>query len=151
MANPDERNAVPDTIMIQPATVEKVSPSLLEHGRNLLIWLVGAALGTLVGATPLLLEKRGADPFDHLTSYLIWLAGMFLLTMFISIIRPDRVWRWAIAVELGLPAAVILSVMADPEAYQLLPLTIILSVLIAIPTAFGGAYLGKAVGQTYGS
>lgn len=137
--------------MIQPATVEKVSPSLLEHGRNLLIWLVGAALGALVGATPLLLEKRGADPFDHVSSYLKWLAGTFLSTMFISIIRPDRVWRWAIAVGLGLPAAVILSVMAEPEAYQLLPLTIILSVLIAIPPALAGGYFGRLVRRRYAS
>jgi len=108
-------------------------------------------LGTLVGATPLLLEKRGGDPFDYSRSYSLWLAGMFLCAMFISIIRPDRVWRWAIAVGFGLPAAVILSVMAHPEAYQLLPLTIILSVLIAIPPALAGGYFGKLVGQTYGS
>lgn len=137
--------------MIQPVTGEKMSPSLLEHGRNLLTWLTGAALGTLVGATPLLLEERGADPFDHISSYITWLAGNFLVAIFISIIRPDRVWRWAIAVGLGLPAAVILSVMADPEAYQLLPLTIILSVLIAIPPALAGAYFGKLVRRRYAS
>jgi len=137
--------------MIQPATVEKVSPSLLEHGRNLLIWLVGAALGTLVGATPLLLEKRGADPFDHLSSYLIWLAGMFLFTMFISIIRPDRVWRWAIAVGLGFPTAVILGFTSEPEAYQVLPVTIVFSVIVAIPPAFAGAYLGRLVRRIYAS
>jgi hypothetical protein len=113
--------------------------------KDLLLWWTGLGLGIAIGGGPLILTAHSRDPFDRVSSYLVWLAGMFIVAMVISTIRSDRVWRWALAVELGFPTAVVLSIVGDPEAFQVLPLTIVLSVIIAIPPAFAGAYSGKHV------
>jgi hypothetical protein len=115
-----------------------------ESGKHLRFWALGFTLGLLVGYVPLLFDG-GTDPFDNPSSYLAWFMGLFLSAMLLSIADSRRVWRWAFAVGLGLPAAVIVDIIIKPETYQLPPLTVIFSVVVGIPTAFAGAYSGKLI------
>lgn len=115
-----------------------------ESRNDLQFWALGFTLGLSVGYVPLLFES-GTDPFDKSSSYLAWFIGLFLSAMLVSIAHARRVWRWASAVGLGLPAAVIVDIIIKPEAYQLPPLTVIFSVVVGMPTAFAGAYFGKLI------
>jgi hypothetical protein len=105
-------------------------------------------VGILVGSTPLLLKTK-TDPFDEASSYLVWVIGLSLSAMVMSIAQSNRVWRWAIAVGLGFPVAVILDIISKPEAYQLPPLTVMFSLLVGLLAAFIGAYLGKFIKRIF--
>jgi hypothetical protein len=107
-----------------------------------MVWIIGLIVGVLVGWLPLVFTTKG-DPFDHGSSYLIWVAGYFFTAMFAAVRKTNLVWRLAIVVGVGFPIAVILDSMIKPEAYNLLPLTILFSVFVAIPSALAGAYCGR--------
>ena len=124
--------------------------TIMEWGKGLLFWVLGLALGVIVGSIPLIEVGMQTDPFDKMSSYLIWFIGLSLSAMVISIARPERVWRWAIAVGLGFLAAIILDIIIGSHFF-LFPFSIILHVGIGAPPAFAGAYLGKLVRRLYAS
>jgi len=108
----------------------------------------------MVGAIPLLVAQifdTKTDPFDKGTSYLIWVGGLFFSALGIGIVQPYRAWRWGIAVGFGLPAAAALEIIIDlllsRASHSLWPLTILVSLVIAAPSAFVGAYLGSKLAK----
>jgi hypothetical protein len=132
--------------------ISKTSP--LTTGLSL--WALGLVLGLTVGIVPLLtarLSTEAVDPFDFWLSYAAWEGGLFFSAMFIGFLRSERTWRWGIAVSFGLPTAAITETVVDvvlgTARHTLWPLTIILTVFIAVPPAFAGAYFGGLAKRTY--
>jgi hypothetical protein len=123
-----------------------------KHSRNWTkefhFWVIGFALGLLVGSVPLIGVEPQTDPADEMSSYLVWWTGLFLSAMVLSIAQSDRVWRWAIAVGLGFLTAIIFDIFIG-EHFFLFPFSIILYMGIGAPPVFGGAYLGKLVKWLY--
>lgn len=119
-------------------------------------WVLGLVLGLTVGIVPILaarLSTEAVDPFDLWPSYAAWEGGLFLSAMLIGFLRSERTWRWGIAVSFGLPIAAITEIVVDTTfgtaRHTLWPLTIILTVFIAVPPAFAGAYVGGLARRTY--
>ncbi len=115
---------------------------------NLGFWGLGTVLGALIGGSLIILEVQ-TDPFDKASSYLVWLVGMSASSMLISFFRPERVWRWGLAVGLGFPVFVILDSIYGSRNYQLFPLTVIFSLIVGVISAFPGAYLGKSANRRF--
>jgi len=122
--------------------------NFVESGKNLGFWCLGTALGIMAGGIPIVLEVQ-TDPFDKASSYFTWLVGMSLSSMLISFFRPERVWRWSLAVGLGFPGFIVMDFIYGSRNYQLFPLTVMFSLIVGIVSAFPGAYLGKAAEQRF--
>lgn len=117
--------------------------------RNVRLWGCAFLLGFAAGGVSLLLTQllsNKIDPFDLWISYILWGASLFFSAVWLSLSEPYRAWRWAIAVSLGLPIAVLLQIILDifhaNAHHNLWPLEIFVSLLIAVPTSFAGAYFG---------
>jgi len=108
-----------------------------------MLWL-GIALGFIVFIIPLKWGP-GRDPFDEGINYMIWAGGSFLSSMGLSIYRSKGVWKWALCVALGFPAAVIFAMLFGSRDYNLWPFTLALSLVIGLLPVFIGAYFGKLV------
>jgi hypothetical protein len=115
--------------------------------RNTRLWGLAFLLGSIAGASSLLLAQflsNKTDPFDLWLSYIVWGGGLFFSATLIGLLEPYRTWRWAIAVSLGLPIAVLFQIIVDifqaRASHNLWPLEIFVSLLIAVPTSFTGAY-----------
>ena len=119
-------------------TAERLS----EGAKSARVWVLGFLLGALTGWTPRLVVEDG--PFDRKISYLIWWAGLFLSTLVVGYLRPDRPVRATFTVVLGFTIGII----AECVGYSpcnLLPFVILFAVLVAALPTFSGAYLGKFV------
>jgi hypothetical protein len=107
--------------------------------RSVLHWLLGFALGLVVGSVPLLVAPR------HLI-FLLWMTGLFLSATVLGVTESSRVWRWGIAVSIGLPTSVILQIIFDIVSgrapHNVFPIEILVALIIALPSAFLGAYFG---------
>ena len=117
--------------------------------RNVRLWGFAFLLGFVAGGVSLLLAQllsNKMDPFDLWISYILWGASLFLSAVCLSLSEPYRAWRWAIAVSLGLPIAVLLQIILDifhaRARHNLWPLEVFVSLLVAVPTSFAGAYFG---------
>ncbi len=80
------------------------------------------------------------------------LPAMFLLfsaTTAIAYLKPERLWRWVVAMAPGLPLAVILRVVFDlsryPESHDLYPLEIGIAIIYGIVPALGGVIAGRLI------
>jgi hypothetical protein len=108
------------------------------------IWWLGFILGFLSGvpyiATPL---QTSTFPVFILPIASIIL---FLSAMGISFYLPQKAWRCAIAVAIGLPAAVICKIIIDSaqdsSSHNMFPFEIFFSLVISIPSTFIGAFVG---------
>jgi len=117
--------------------------------RNVRLWGFAFLLGFVAGGGSLLLAQlltNKMDPFDLWISYILWGASLFFSAVWLSLSEPFRAWRWAIAVSLGFPIAVLLQIILDifhaRARHNLWPLEVFVSLLIAVPTSFAGAYFG---------
>lgn len=124
-------------------------PTWKSVSRNTRLWGLAFLLGFIAGASSLLLAQfltDKTDPFDLWISYIIWGGSLFFSATLISVAEPYRSWRWAIAVSLGMPIAVLLQIILDISrahaSHTLWPLEIFVSLVVGVPTAFGGAYFG---------
>jgi hypothetical protein len=67
----------------------------------------------------------------------------------ISYLKPQRLWRWVIALVPGLPLAVILRIIVDisrvPTSHDLYPLEIGIACIYAIVPVLGGALIGRFI------
>lgn len=110
------------------------------------IWWLGFILGFLSGVPYYLATPRvQASTFPAFLFSLVIII-LFLSAMGISFSRPQKVSRWAIAVGVGLPAAVIcriiIDLIQDSSSHNLFPIEIFISLVIAVPSTFAGAYAG---------
>ncbi|MGB2959967.1 MAG: hypothetical protein WBD30_13850, partial [Bacteroidota bacterium] len=123
------------------------SKKKLINKETLLPWSLGLVLGLLVSGIPTLLVADYG--FNNLLPY--WSIGLFIASLKMGVTFPVRVWRWGMAVGLGLPIAVILRVIVDvsrdSSSHNLFPFEILIALCIAAVCSFLGAYLGTMVGQ----
>jgi hypothetical protein len=112
--------------------------SIVPKGSNR-IGCLGFSLGLLASGIPLLVSKQEMPLIP-------WVIGLFLCSVGLAVLKPERVWRWAIAVGFGLPAAVIIRIIIDltqdSSEHNLFPIEIFISLVIAAPCTFAGAYVG---------
>ena len=90
-------------------------------------------------------KTQAATPFPvFLVTVMILI--LILSSFIISYLLPQKVWRWALAIGLGLVAAVIARIFIDliqgSASHNLFPFEIILSIIISLPLTFAGSYLG---------
>jgi hypothetical protein len=131
--------------------VSTPSGHLPSPARDSRYWLLGFALGFIVGYIPLLNTQPLSDrinPFDAWAQG-FWWVGLFLSATVITLMQPQRLWRWGFAVGLGLPMAVavriIIDLSRDLSSHTLFPLTIFFSLLVGVLSAFVGAFFGIAI------
>ncbi len=108
---------------------------------NLCFWVLGFILGLLAAGIPLLAT-------DNETPLLLWAIGVFLSAFIISIARSKGVWRWGLAVLLALPPVIFTQAAIHERTihtHNLWPLEIIIALIFAAPSAFGGAYFGLLI------
>jgi len=78
-----------------------------------------------------------------------WVGGLFITSIIMGIIFHTQTWRLAIAVGLGLPAAVIIKIIVDLtfgiRSHNLFPFEIIIALFVAAAASFPGVYLGVFV------
>lgn len=122
-----------------------------DSGRAARFWAIGFILGFIVGGIPLLssqLIKDRINPFEAWI-YWFWGSGLFFSAMAITLSQPHRIWRWGVAVGLGLPGAVALRLVTDlfqdPASHNLFPLTVFFSGLFGFLASFAGAAFGIVV------
>ncbi len=124
-------------------------PTWDQASSNARLWGIAFLFGLVAGACSLFLARflsNKADPFDLWLSYMVWGGSLFVSAMLISLLESYRAWRWAIVVSLGLPIAVLFQIILDifqaRAGHNLWPLEIFVSLLIAVPASFSGAYFG---------
>jgi hypothetical protein len=109
-----------------------------------LFYALVVAVGFVISLGPLVwtLPK---DPFDQGMNYAVWGGGLFLASISLSFIRPGRVWRSALFVALGLPAALIfvMAFVAGPS--NLFPISVIFSFIVALIPSMAGAFMGRSI------
>jgi hypothetical protein len=106
--------------------------------------VVSIVMGTIVGAIPLYLSSA-RDPFDAGTSYLVWMGGFFVSGTLAYLLEPGPIGRKALICGLGLPIAAAIRCITGPVDCNLWPLTLIVSAIVAVPPASGGAFIGKLI------
>ena len=113
-----------------------------EKLKDFLYWGAGLSIGLLAGYV---LSHSGLKPLGNLLS---WIGGLLVLGIFLGMSRPQRPWRWCIALGVGiclfLLARPITQNPWDPIEYVglfMLPAMAILASIPAIPGAFLGAFL----------
>jgi len=108
-------------------------------------WL-GFIFGFVFGGIPLLTSNPEEVP-------VLAIMGIFLCSVCLAVYKPSGVWRWAFAVGLSLPAAVIIrafiDLLGDPTSHNLIPFEIVFSMVYAFPGSFVGAYLGMLIAFIY--
>jgi len=106
----------------------------------------GLALGVgfAISIGPLLWSLP-KDPFDKGINYALWGAGLFLVSITLSFISPGRVWRSALFVALGLPAALILVMAFVTGPSNLFPLSVVFSLIVALIPSMAGAFIGRSI------
>ncbi len=110
------------------------------------IWWLGFILGFLSGIPYYFATPKSQTSTFPVVLFSLVIGILFSSAMGISLAQPQRVWRWAIAVGLGLPAAVICRIIIDSiqdsSSHNMFPFEIIISLIIAAPFTFAGAYAG---------
>jgi hypothetical protein len=110
-------------------------------------WMSGLLLGFLASGIPSYLAA--VYEFKYLLPY--WVVGLFIAGVTMGVTYPIRVWRWGIAVGLGLPIVVIVKIIMDishdASSHNLFPFEILIALFIAAVSSFPGVYLGALVRQ----
>jgi len=119
-----------------------------------IFWIVGFVLGFLAAFIPIMnahADTRKLYPYDGEVHHMVWYFGLLVSASLISMLKPTRVWRWGIAVGLGLPTAVIVQVntSAVQDVLPQLPvLTVVFLMIIAWIGSFAGAFVGFLLRKT---
>lgn len=113
---------------------------------------IGLVLGMIAGAIPAFIFPHSTALFSFANSPLPWWIILIgLVGAVAAFVRPDGVWRWGLYVGLGLPVFVILRVFydwfGDPTSHSRFPFEIAAALLIGLPSALLGAYVGLLVRQ----
>ncbi len=121
-----------------------LKPETKVKSKNIsLPWIFGLILGLLISGLPILLIP--IYEFPNLYPY--WIGGLFTANVIMGITFQTRVWRWAVAVGLGLPIAVILKIIIDSifgiMDHNLFPFEIIIALFIAAVSSYSGVFIGK--------
>jgi membrane protease YdiL (CAAX protease family) len=107
-------------------------------------YVLALAVGFVIGIGPLV-STLPKDPFDRGINYAVWGAGLFLASISLSFIGPGRVWRSALFVALGLPAALIFVMAFVTGPSNLFPLSVIFSLMVALIPSMAGAFIGRSI------
>lgn len=109
---------------------------------NIRYWKAAVGFGTAAGILTIVASAAGEVP----------LPAMFLLfsaATAISYLKPERLWRWVVAMMPGIPVAVILRVIFDlsrnPASHDLYPLEIGIAVIYGVVPVLGGAIAGRLI------
>lgn len=110
-------------------------------------WLFGLFMGIIVSVIPIFFV-----PVYEIKSLLpYWIGGLLISGLMIGIKYPTSVWKWGIAVGLGLPIVVILKMIFDistgSNSHNLFPFELLSALIIAAISSFPGVYLGKLFRQ----
>jgi len=70
-------------------------------------------------------------------------------TMFLAYKRPERVWRWALLVGLGMPAAALFSLLTRQRPSRGLIAGSFAGLAFSIVAAVGGKILARAKGELF--
>ncbi|MGD8922321.1 MAG: hypothetical protein PVH24_03670 [Candidatus Zixiibacteriota bacterium] len=113
---------------------------------------IGLLLGVVAGAIPAFIFPHSTTLFSFADSPLPWWIVLIgLVGAIVAFIRPGGVWRWGLYVGLGLPVFVILRVFydwfGDPASHSRFPFEVAAALLIGLPSALLGAYVGLLVKQ----
>ena len=107
---------------------------------NLRYWKAAVGFGTAAGVLTIVTGTTDEVPY----------AAMILLfsaAVAIAYLKPERLWRWVIAMSPGLPLAVILRVVFDlsryPDSHDLYPLEIGIAIIYAVVPVLGGVITGR--------
>ena len=116
---------------------------------------IGFGFGTLAGLIPLVLFPQAVYLFPLTESPIPWWVVLIAVSACVlSFIRSQGIWRWAVYVGLGLPASIMLRVLydwfGDPTSHSLVPYELGIGLLIGLPSAFLGAYVGLLARQLVG-
>jgi hypothetical protein len=86
------------------------------------------------------------------TSVFLLIGGIFFIEgLAFSLWKRERVWRWALALNLGfiviIMGRIVFDGLRDPTSHNLWPFEIITAIAVAGPTTFFGAYAGAFVNR----
>jgi hypothetical protein len=105
-------------------------------------WKAAAGFGTAAGVLTIIASSAGEVPVPAMAL----LAGAATA---ISYLKPQRLWRWVIALVPGLPLAVILRIIVDisrvPTSHDLYPLEVGIACIYSIVPVLGGVLIGRFI------
>jgi hypothetical protein len=111
---------------------------LRQTNRDSRLWALSFLLGLLAGGIAVTAE-----------SLAVAAPAFFLAALVMGALERNRVWRWAIAVGLGLPictmARVVVDGFRDAASHNLWPIELAFSCAFAMALSFGGAGVGTLV------
>ena len=70
-------------------------------------------------------------------------------TMFLAYLRPDRVWRWALVVGLGMPAAALVALLTRLRPSRGMIAGTFAGLAFSVVAAIGGKILHRAVSELF--
>jgi hypothetical protein len=109
---------------------------------NIRYWKAAIGFGTAAGI--LTIAAGSADEVPIPAMILLFSAATA-----ISYLKPERLWRWVVAMFPGVPLAVILRVIFDvskyPDSHDLYPLEIGIAIIYGIVPVLGGAIAGRLI------
>jgi len=109
---------------------------------NLRFWKAAVLIGFAAGVLSLVADAAGSVP----------IASMLLLfgaAIAVAYVKPERMWRWIVALSPGLPLATTLRILVEvtryPASHDLYPLEIGISLMYAVVPVIAGCIVGRVV------
>jgi hypothetical protein len=103
-----------------------------------LYWLLGIIFGVACGYVHVVLQDSSAS--------VLMVTGF---TMFLACMRPDKVWRWALVVGLGMPAAAFIALLTRWRPSRGMIAGSFAGLAFSIVAAIGGKVLRRAATELF--